>query len=94
MKNIRITTKSGFKCTIDVDNMSTLEFLDAVAKQNSKNKADQMLGYMEMANILLGDGGLEAIKKHISPDGELTPLSKFDAELTEIIQLAGAQAKK
>lgn len=67
MKELEITTKSGFSFTPPEHLLDDWDFVSALGRLASPKltDADALSGYFDVAGLLLGDDGLERLKAHV-----------------------------
>lgn len=86
-----ITTKSGFRCTIDEDAMDDIELLENLSKLDQGDAAV----LPSVVRGLLGPDGQAALYDHVRTPSGRAPLTKVVEELGDIMQgMKSAKAKK
>lgn len=81
-----ITTKSGFKISMNPDVADNMELLDALAQAN-----DDGISIVKVANMLLGTDDKRRLYDHLRTDDGRVPMEPFMAEIEEILNSLGAK---
>lgn len=90
---VKIHTTSGFVCEVDERVAKTWDFLDALVDCESENQSIALRGMRKIVPLLLGEDGLEKLKKHTEKDG-FTNIEVIMSEFKEIMEQIGEKAKK
>lgn len=90
---MKIHTTSGFVCEVDERKAKTWDFLEALVDCESKDQTIALRGMRKIVPLLLGEDGLEKLKKHTEKDG-LTDIEVMMSEFKEIMEQIGAKTKK
>lgn len=81
-----ITTKSGFKISMNPDVTDNMELVDALAQAN-----DDGISIVKVANMLLGEDDKRRLYDHLRADDGRVPMEPFMAEIEEILNSIGAK---
>lgn len=80
-------TNSGFKYEIDERILSDWDFVMLLPKTGSENPIERLTAVNDIAVMLLGDKGLERLKKHIkSKNDGYCPAAAVETEIVSILQ--------
>ena len=90
---VKIQTTSGFVCNVDERKAKSWEFLEALVDCESKDESTALRGMKNIVPLLLGQDGLDRLKKHTEKDG-YSDIEDMMAEFKEIIEQVGAKTKK
>lgn len=81
-------TKSGFSFRVSEKLGNDFRFVRAFARVKSGEPAEQLAGTVQLAEVILGPGGVDALCEHVAePDGSV-PTDAVMRELTEIVDAA------
>ncbi len=81
-----ITTKSGFKTSLDPKVLDNMELVDALSQAN-----DDGISIVKVANMLLGEDEKRRLYDHLRTDDGRVPMGPFMAEIEEILNSIGAK---
>ena len=81
-----ITTKSGFKISMNPDVTDNMELVDALAQAN-----DDGISIVKVANMLLGEDDKRRLYDHLRTDDGRVPMEPFMTEIEEILNSLGAK---
>lgn len=81
-----ITTKSGFKTSLDPKVLDNMELVDALSQAN-----DDGISIVKVANMLLGTDDKRRLYDHLRTDDGRVPMEPFMAEIEEILNSIGAK---
>lgn len=81
-----ITTKSGFKTSLDPKVLDNMELVDALSQAN-----DDGISIVKVANMLLGADDKRRLYDHLRTDDGRVPMEPFMAEIEEILNSIGAK---
>ena len=90
---VKVQTTSGFVCNVDERKAKSWEFLEALVDCESKDESKALRGMVTIIPLLLGEDGLEKLKKHTEKDG-FTDIEVIMTEFKEILEQIGAKTKK
>lgn len=92
---MKITTKSGFKCTIDENRVRDWRFITLTARMaKSRDEIEIINDANAIMTFLLGEDGAEKLIKHLSKSGGIADVEKVIVECGEIINILKDQVKK
>ena len=85
-------TKSGFKFEVESKRTESWKFMDAIKIMKKKNSSDEakVFAVMDLAEIILGDDGLDALQEHLAqtlPQEDLVGGVSTGAMLTELTEI-------
>ena len=86
---MNITTKSGFCCEIDPEELNNMELVDALAEVQNGNS----LAYPTVCLLILGKETRTRLYNHLRNEAGRVPPADVDRELTEIMNALGQPAK-
>lgn len=85
------TTKSGFSFRVSEKLGNDFRFVRAYARASGEDAAAKLTGAVELAEVVLGKSGVDALCAHVAePDGTV-PTDAVMGELLEIVQAAGGK---
>ena len=85
---IKGTTSSGFEYEVSDKIGNDFRFVRTIAKIENGSDMETLTGMVDLAGILLGDGGIDRLSAHVQePDGTV-PIDRIMEELNEIISSA------
>ena len=88
---MKITTKSGFKCEVKENVVKDWRYVKALAK--CQNDETALEGGVELVDVLLGAKGQKDLEKHLEALDGYVDAEKIFSEVTEIINVLGAEEK-
>lgn len=88
MKHIKTT--SGFEIDLDEECVQDMEFVDLLAGMDD-GSINAAFGMSRICTILLGKTGKKALYDHLRNEKGRVPAEKVDVEVTEILNLLGAE---
>lgn len=81
-----ITTKSGFKTSLDPKVLDNMELVDALSQANEDG-----ISIVKVANMLLGTDDKRRLYDHLRTDDGRVPMKPFMTEIEEILNSLGAK---
>lgn len=84
-----ITTTSGFKCSVKTEALDDMRVVELIAEME-----ENALALPRFLTLLLGDEQKEKLYKHIETKDGRVPMDPLQAEVAEIIEALGEDAKK
>lgn len=81
-----ITTKSGFKTSLDPKVLDNMELVDALSQANEDG-----ISIVKVANMLLGENEKHRLYDHLRTNDGRVPMKPFMAEIEEILNSIGAK---
>lgn len=91
---VKVTTSSGFECSVSEKIGNDFRFVMTFAKLQSKDAAEQITAPVELVNLVLGKDGAEALYRHVAEEDGTVPTDRLMEELTEVIRAAGEKNKE
>lgn len=80
-------TKSGFAFSIDERVVTDWRLAKAIARSESDDESESIVGFSDLVTVLLGGGQLKKLEKHIAKNNDgYVPLTALYAEVTDILQ--------
>ena len=92
---MKVTTKSGFKCTIDENILRDWRFITLTSKLTKQEDEIQIIDTVNDAlNFLLGADGTEKLIEHIAKKHKVADVKEVITEYGEIITILKDSVKK
>lgn len=89
-----VKTKSGFECEINERRAKDWKFTRALAKCDSGDESQALVGITFIVSYLLGEDGENALMEHLVDDEGIVETDAILTEIKEIMALVGAEIKK
>lgn len=89
MAEVKVTTSTGFECTISEQAASDIRVFRAI---NKYNKGDT-LAIIDMMDYLFTDEQRQALEEHIKTEDGHMPLDEYAKEAVEIFKALAEQRK-
>ena len=88
---MKITTKTGFECDVDVDRLDDWEFAKAAAAASTGRRgADALNLTIFMVDHMLTKKDAERLQKHVKTEDGRVPTSKMMSEIEDILMKINA----
>lgn len=92
---MKITTKSGFKCSVNENKVKDWRFVSTTAKISKAKDEIVIIDSLNfLLNFLLGEEQSNALVEHLSRNGGIADVEKVMAEYREIVERLSEQLKK
>lgn len=92
---MKITTKSGFKCSVNENKVKDWRFVSTTAKISKAKDEIVIIDSLNfLLNFLLGEEQSNALVEHLSRNGGIADVKKVMAEYREIVERLSEQLKK
>ena len=85
----KVTTKSGFKCLINKEQLNDMELVDKIAEADAGNP----LAVSAVIEKILGKEQKSKLYNHLRNEDGRVPIEKVGDEITEIITALGEEGK-
>lgn len=92
---MKITTKSGFKCSVNENKVKDWRFVSTTAKISKAKDEIVIIDSLNfLLNFLLGEEQSNALVEHLSRNDGIADVEKVMAEYREIVERLSEQLKK
>ncbi len=90
---MNIQTKSGFECQVRPETLSDFRFLRQLRDMKGSDPTQNIVGMVDMAEMVLGEDGVERLLEHVKTEEGFAPAEKVAAEVGEIISIMAEASK-
>lgn len=91
---MEITTKTGFKVSVNEEKIKDWRFIKGLAKCDSKDPSLQLEGLTFVIPFLFGEEGEKKLIEHVTNKDGIALTEDITREFREVITLAGNEVKK